>query len=667
MRAKADADGIYQFTGSMKGLQSTVNKVSSNTILSARQIKDAWKKYLSDTKENATKDLKQVSSTAEKEGKKVKSVFSSLYDDLKKGALWTVGGGLVKSLGSAFKSAISKSFTGVLKSINSSFRFESQTIQFKTLTGSIEEAKKHMQDLKELGDTPPFGLEQFAEASRALMRMTDGVLGYKKSLEMIGDVAAATGYSMGELGQAVGRMYAFIRDGQPLSRAVQQLRNMGVITPEVAQKLQDLQEAGKSNVELWAEVEKQLLRYKGAMAETEKTGEGLIGAIGSRWDNIVRAFGQALSEEAKGGLTQVHEAAKALEESGSVEVWANKTLKTFQQVKEAASAIGSAIGWLYERSGVSDVVALGRGKLEQIAYTTTRAVAGIANGEGIGNALSAANREGKEVLRKRLVKGYYFGKAAENGLLGKSFSQAVEDNRAEAEFQAQEEEAIRAKAKEKRRQAEREKERREAEERERINASLAEAQKKKEEADKLAAAKKLAEEQKKAELKAATEAAKKREALDREAHKKRMDFLRAEIAAANGKTSALSATAANAQNEFDRAFAMYRDPTHAASVIGEEKDYRNDLNRLHKDAARYGGKWRIDELSRLMAAGDSQGVSDTLANWRKSKTFSPEIEAMVRASAAERTKTTAEEELRKIQNNTANLDKKLDELLSMKG
>jgi hypothetical protein len=170
-----------------------------------------------------------------------------------------------------------------------------------------------------------------------------------------------------------------------------------------------------------------------------------------------------------------------------------------------------------------------------------------------------------------------------------------------------------------------------------------------------------------AELKAATEAAKAREALAREAHKKRMDDIRAEIAAANGKTSALSATAANAQNEFDRAFAMYRDPTQAASVIGEEKDYRNDLNRLHKDAARYGSKWRIDELSRLMAAGDSQGVSDTLATWRKSKTFSPQIEAMVRASAAERTKTTAEEELRKIQNNTANLDKKLDELLSMKG
>lgn len=40
---------------------------------------------------------------------------------------------------------------------------------------------------------------------------------------------------------------------------------------------------------------------------------------------------------------------------------------------------------------------------------------------------------------------------------------------------------------------------------------------------------------------------------------------------------------------------------------------------------------------------------------------------MVRASAAERTKTTAEDELRKIESNTADLAAKLDELISMKG
>lgn len=170
-----------------------------------------------------------------------------------------------------------------------------------------------------------------------------------------------------------------------------------------------------------------------------------------------------------------------------------------------------------------------------------------------------------------------------------------------------------------------------------------------------------------AERKAIAEAAKERERLDKEAHQKRMDMLKAEIAASEKLANPLKAVASAAQSEFDRAFAMYRDPEKAAAAIGEEKAYSADLDRLHRDATRYGGKWRIDELSRLMAAGDSQGVTDTLASWRKNSKFTPQVEAMVRASAAERTKTTAEDELRKIEHNTANLAAKVEELLTMKG
>ena len=203
---------------------------------------------------------------------------------------------------------------------------------------------------------------------------------------------------------------------------------------------------------------------------------------------------------------------------------------------------------------------------------------------------------------------------------------------------------------------------------------------------------KAAEDRQKAEIAAAQAVAKERERLEREAHNQRMADLRAEIAEQSKAASRQSAIASAAQSEFDKAFAMYRDPSRAAAVIGEEKDYRADLERLHADARRYGGKWRIDELSALMAAGDTQGVSDTLASWRKAKGFTPEVEAMVRASAAEQTKTTAEDELKKvnaeleklsssleslanerntkldgIERNTSGLAAKVDELLAVKG
>lgn len=170
-----------------------------------------------------------------------------------------------------------------------------------------------------------------------------------------------------------------------------------------------------------------------------------------------------------------------------------------------------------------------------------------------------------------------------------------------------------------------------------------------------------------AQMRAAQEAARERYRLDRELHQKRMDDLRAEIAAQNDAAAALKAMAADAQTEFERAFAMYRDPSRAAAEIAEERDRAGDLKRLHRDASRYGGKWRVDELSALMSAGDAAGVQSRLEEWRKSKSFTPEVEAMVRASAAEQTQTTVEDELRKIEVNTAGLAQKLDELLAVKG
>ena len=68
-----------------------------------------------------------------------------------------------------------------------------------------------------------------------------------------------------------------------------------------------------------------------------------------------------------------------------------------------------------------------------------------------------------------------------------------------------------------------------------------------------------------------------------------------------------------------------------------------------------------------MATGDTQGQAAKLEEWRKSSRFTPEVEAMVRAAAADKTRTTAEDELRQINANTKGLSQKLDELLKMKG
>lgn len=200
-----------------------------------------------------------------------------------------------------------------------------------------------------------------------------------------------------------------------------------------------------------------------------------------------------------------------------------------------------------------------------------------------------------------------------------------------------------------------------------------EAEEKREEEAKKAAAKiadeqkRMSEEKKREELKQIEEIKRERIKAEQELHKLRVENLKDEIDKQKSAADSQKSVASAAQTEFDRAFAMYRNPVQAAAQIAEERDYAADYKQLQRDASRYGGKWRIDELSRLMAAGDTAGQAAKLEEWRKSSRFTPEVEAMVRAAAADKTRTTAEDELRQINANTKGLSQKLDELLKMKG
>lgn len=238
--------------------------------------------------------------------------------------------------------------SSAMEFMRKTFAFEKMTVQFKTLIGNMDEARAHMRMLQELGNTPPFSLEEFAAASRQLMVMTEGALGYKKSLELIGDAAAATGQPIQNLAHEIGRAFAIIRDGQPLTRATMGLRNMGAITPEVAAKLDELQKSGASTVEIWKTLEEHLQRFKGAMKETEQTGEGIIGAIQSQWDTSLRTFGDALLETAKGGLGALLEKMKELNEDGTIALWAEETMEWLDNVAEGLAYVGRVAGSVFK-------------------------------------------------------------------------------------------------------------------------------------------------------------------------------------------------------------------------------------------------------------------------------------------------------------------------------
>ena len=251
-------------------------------------------------------------------------------------------------------------FMGVVsrasKLLTKAFEFETMTLRFKTLIGSLKEAREHMKMLQELGDTPPFSLEEFAEASRTLMVMTENALGFKGSLELIGDAAAATGQSMDSLAHHVGLAFASIRDGAPITRATFALRSMGVITPAVAEKLEELQKSGASTIEIWETLETNLRRFKGAMKDTEKTADGLMGAISSQWNNALREFGAELLNVSKAGLSLVLEKLKALRSSGAITEWAKKARNAIYTVIGAFSELSKSGDKTTALSALKDVV-----------------------------------------------------------------------------------------------------------------------------------------------------------------------------------------------------------------------------------------------------------------------------------------------------------------------
>lgn len=577
-------------------------------MATSKQIRISITSALNAAGIEATKD--QVNSMAQ-------SVAKSMGDAAQKNrrhwadikAAWDMG-----------TAAIRKAWGAIRAVLSSAFHFETQTQQFKTLIGNIDEAKAHMADLKALGDTPPFSLDEFAKASRSLMVMTDGALGYKKSLEMIGDAAAATGYPIEEMGQAVGRLYAFIRDGQPLSRAVMQLRNMGVITPEVAQKLQDLQAAGKSNAEIWAEVEAQLGRYKGAMSETEKTGEGLMGAIKSRWDNIVRAFGLAFADTAKEGMGAVLDKAKQLEEDGTLEVWATKVGEACRSIAEAARV---AFGWI--------------GKLVD-GYNWIRDQA-EQGGAYIGGVIGTKMAGGS------------WDEAWKNG------EKAMRDTEREQKDRDLDYEKIRAnavkKVAERKAKEEREAAKRAADEEKRIQESLAAGQKKTDERNAKAAAEKRAEEEKKAAEKAARE----RERLDAQEAARRERERQAELAARirdhqkllaaeRAEESKTRSAVSAAESKLQQAWGWYRDKDSMAAQLAEEK---------------------ADAQARKQFEKDFERLKDRRRDWRKAENLSVDDEAVRRVALAREEKEAAERHLAEIERNTADLAAKLDELLQVKG
>lgn len=202
--------------------------------------------------------------------------------------------------------ALAGGLIGVLRTMNSIVResgvledgmkriANTQQIEgkFETLLKSAELAKQRIKELYEFTARSTFDFSDVAEGSRILEALTKGAMTGARGMKLVGDAAAATGQSFSETSEKVGKLYAALASGRSLDRVMMQLQMSGVVTDELAGKLENLEKTGASFNGMWTAVEDSLKRAEGGMANEIKTLSGLEAKLKTVSALMTKAFSE---------------------------------------------------------------------------------------------------------------------------------------------------------------------------------------------------------------------------------------------------------------------------------------------------------------------------------------------------------------------------------------
>lgn len=189
-------------------------------------------------------------------------------------------------------------FTQVVASVPNSIigmnaSLEKSTLQFETLFKDADRAREHVRMLFEFAKATPFETEPVINASRILQTFGGDALNTQKYLTMVGDAAAGASTDIGQVGFWVGRAYAAIQGGQPFGEARMRLQELALLSPQAAQRMEDLQKAGASTTEVWKIMEAELSKFSGAMSKQAETWGGLSSTLSD-------TFGLTVADSFKG-------------------------------------------------------------------------------------------------------------------------------------------------------------------------------------------------------------------------------------------------------------------------------------------------------------------------------------------------------------------------------
>lgn len=186
--------------------------------------------------------------------------------------------------------------------------FESMTTRFAGMLGSMEKAEERMKSLSKFADTTPFELPEIVKASMALENMTQGLWSSEKALTLVGNAAAKSKVPIDELAERMGSVFNAVMFGGEWREKVQTLAAQGAIGGDVANRMKDAIEQGKTLREVWKIAEDSLKSYGDQMKNLSTDFEGQSSTMADAWGKFIRTLGEAILPAAKDVVIDITDA-----------------------------------------------------------------------------------------------------------------------------------------------------------------------------------------------------------------------------------------------------------------------------------------------------------------------------------------------------------------------
>ncbi len=304
--------------------------------------------------------------------------------DMLAGAVSTIGNTIASVIGTAFK-------------------FERVEAEFKTLLGSVDAAKAHIEDLRKMGAATPLTFEDLARASKLLHAFGSTTAEVMPALQMLGDIAMGDSQKF----QGLALVFAQVKSqgklmGQDLLQFVNQgfnpLREISDATGVSMSELKEIMSEGGITFDLVAEALAHATdnggKFHDAMKTSSTTGEGLISTLKDNWTNAVAKFGESFVGVSKNGIQVLIDKLNELDKNGIIERLGERFCEMF-------AAIAKAVAWTL--STWDKLVT----KLESFGAGVGAFVGTLVGGGTMSDAAAAFERESSDTYAQFTQSGVY--------------------------------------------------------------------------------------------------------------------------------------------------------------------------------------------------------------------------------------------------------------------